>query len=1196
MHLKSLEMSGFKSFADKTKLGFEPGMTAIVGPNGCGKSNVSDAIRWVLGEQSAKALRGAKMQDCIFNGTQNRKPMSMAEVSITFTDCEKVLNTDFHEVTITRRVFRSGEGQYFINKTACRLKDVQRLFMDTGIGTSSYSFMAQGRIDQILSARPEDRRSIFEEASGITKFKSDKKEALRKLDHTEANLIRLADVIREVKRQIGSLQRQAGKAQRYKSLKQKMREYDLFAAQCRLKDFEQKRVTLQSQFDALSAQVRQLHETVDAAEHQNTEKREAIMSMEQSISKAVETALQAQSRLDRTQDMIRMNRQRVSEYQQLADRDTREVDELNRQLEQRKHNLSEVNENLATYSEQRDATQQALNQHQAQYDQHVEAMTLTRRNVQHLRGEIMRLEAEASQIHNRLMQIDQQERSTIIQRERLTAEKQQYTKITEDFSQRLQAEQSETLNFKSQVEAHLQELKTLETQKSEVNQLIASMQHDRAELQSQRAAAEAKVELLSDTAESQEEFPGGARLLLADDNPLSIETQQILGPLVQMIETPDHLTRAVETALRASLDAIVVDQPSSAIHIIKQIALESQGAARLLPSDIIHKALPPIPANMQSLASLIGASNDACRGLIDHLLGNTLFFDSMHDLPDIAPANFSIVTGDGIIIHPDGSCEYWMPEPGSSNPLRRKQAVDAATQTIASINSRIEEIDSKLSSLRDQTHSIDQKLADQRLATDNIRQQAAQKEGELQMVAREAKSATQRLETVTWELDELNGKGNVWEQDKLDLTQKEKATAEARSTAAEESRQANRELENLESKLNELQTQLTERRVAFSSVNQRVEQMKHQHESISSRIEEIELALSGRQDGITTYSQNIEKLTNSINEATEQLATLEEAVSSANDEAQRLRNVRAEMSKTLADAERLLTRSRQELESEQEKKSATDVQLTEIRMRKQNLCDRISADYQLGLHEIMEAPEPEWDNEPLQLDQIETYVAEYRTKLDAMGPVNLVAIEEYQEHEERYTFLSQQEADLQKAKQQLTEMIHKINETTSEMFKDTFEQANANFEKMFASLFNGGSAKLVLVNEEDVLECGIEIIARPPGKRLQNITLLSGGERTLTAVALLFSIYQIKPSPFCMLDELDAPLDDTNIGRFTDVLRQFLEHSQFVVITHNRQSIAVSDVIYGVTMPERGVSRIMSMKFRDDHGGLLTDEAAEERS
>jgi len=529
-------------------------MTAIVGPNGCGKSNVSDAIRWVLGEQSAKALRGAKMEDCIFNGTQTRKPLGMAEVNITFTNCENTLPTEFHEVTITRRVFRSGEGQYFINKTPCRLKDIQRLFMDTGVGTSSYSFMAQGRIDQILSARPEDRREIFEEASGITKYKSDKREALRKLEHTEANLLRLADVIREVKRQIGSLQRQAGKAQRYKSLREEMRTLDLFAAQSRLKDFEKSRLARETELNSLTEQIRTAHEEVQAADEQNIERRETILNMEREIATVMEAGVHAQSKLDRTQDMIRINTQRIEEYRSLAERDTRELDELNRQLEDRTTMLADLEEKLAAMKVQREEAKLALDECSAAYDSHRRQIDTARQRVQHLRDDSINMEAQASRLHNQLMQIETQERTTLIQRERLTAEKHQITASAEDYRKRTEILKQSLEMLQGGVEEVAERGREIDRRRQETQSAIREAQQHRSSLQSSVAARQATLDLLSDADEVQGDFPGGSRMLLDPANPLQADVAAIKGALAQYISAPESCTRALETALRAILE------------------------------------------------------------------------------------------------------------------------------------------------------------------------------------------------------------------------------------------------------------------------------------------------------------------------------------------------------------------------------------------------------------------------------------------------------------------------------------------------------------------------------------------------------------------------------------------------------------------------------------------------------------------
>ena len=1193
MHLKSIEMTGFKSFADKTKLAFEPGMTSIVGPNGCGKSNVSDAIRWVLGEQSAKALRGTKMEDCIFNGTQNRKPLGMAEVSITFTNCENVLQTDFHEVTITRRVFRSGEGQYFLNKTPCRLKDIQRLFMDTGVGTSSYSFMAQGRIDQILSARPEDRRSIFEEASGITKYKADKTEALRKLAHTEANLLRLADVIREVKRQIGSLQRQAGKARRYKDIKDEMRMLDLYAARCRLRELDRQRTELENRTTSLADQTKFLHETIEQAEVQLHTKREHIYQIERDIASAMESMMQARSRLERTQDQIQMNQQRIAEYKVLAERDTREVDELDRQLQQRKETLAKLKSELPGLEEQRNTAKTELDRTTEQFDSHRQEIDSLRRRVQQLREETVSLESKASRVHNELMQIDNQERNTIIQRERLTAEKQQFTEVCATFRERITEQQSQRDALQEKVNAAGNQMEQRDNERKDVSTLLAETQQQRAQIQSEMAGMDARLEMLTDIDEVKHDFPGGTQLLLDSDNPLQIDSEAILGPLMNHFSVPEACTHAVETALRSVLDVVVIRDTDMAQSLLDQIRQTDQGATRLLPLDAPPATnLPPPPQGMRTLLSEINPTNEATQRLLQNMIGHVLLVDSIDTNTRALAGDWSLVTPDGVMLHSSGMLELHRNESGESNPLRRRQAMDDATQKKSDLQQKLQACDATIAQLTQKQRTLDQAITEARQQLDTARRDFAQMEGEIQVVQREAKTAEQRLETVTWELEELLKTGSRWDEDKARLKQSQQEIRRARDKASAEMQEANQKLQRLESHYSDLQVQVTERRVAFSTAEQRLLQSQAQQDNITQRMQEIENTLAGRQEGIQSYHANQQDLEKAVNDALSHITEMEAQVSAFDEKAQKAKTTRSEEAAKLTAEEQKLAGERQELEKRQAEKGTIDVEAAEVRMRRQNLCDRIYTDYHLALEDILTAPEPQWDEgqDPMDLESIETHVAELRTKLDGMGPVNLVAIEEYQEHEERYNFLSQQEADLLKAKEQLTEMIEKINETTSTMFQSTFEQANANFEKMFSQLFNGGSARLVLVNEEDVLECGIEIIARPPGKRLQNISLLSGGERTLTAVALLFAIYQIKPSPFCLLDELDAPLDDTNIGRFTEVLKQFLHQSQFVVITHNRRTISVSDIIYGVTMPEHGISRIMSMKFRNEKGGLVSEE------
>lgn len=1181
MYLKALEVIGFKSFANKTKLHFEPGMTCIVGPNGCGKSNVSDAIRWVLGEQSAKALRGGKMEDVIFNGTETQKALGMAEASVTFANCEGTLKTEYHEVTITRRVFRSGEGQYFINKTPCRLKDVQRLFMDTGIGTTSYSFMEQGRIDRVLSSRPEDRRTIFEEASGITKFKSDKKEAIRKLEQTEANLLRLSDVIREVKRQIGSLQRQAGKARRYKSLKDELRKLDIFATRERLRTSDSNIHDLESKMSKMNGEILAASRELEELEHKNAEMRDRLLHIEQEIGEKREHRVEAQNRLDHTHELIKVSRQRIDEYKGYSDRDTRQVEEINSKLAESREALSESTTAIQEAKTEKASAGEKLKVCNDTFEKHKQQLDSTRENIQKLRDESIQLESTTSRLRNHLIEIESKERSTMLQRERLSAEKAQLNRVSSDFDGRKTETDKHLKKMLEEVSKYESALAELETQKSETAKRISELQHICSGLQSEIAATKAQLEIIAESNEANDDLPAGARLLLDETNPAGIDTGKILGSLASHLDVEQEYETALEASLRPWLDAIVISDSASAIDILKKLESEMKGSARLLSLEEVP--FPASGANEKPEALLVNhvKCSDTASPVIKRLIGNVIVVESLDAVPSPVPQNSVYVTRSGALIRGDGLAEFWMPDANTSNPLSRKHNAAETLEKQKRLTSNIEEQKKLLDEMNRQAVRLDASIVDARKILDNSRRTAAQKEGELQMVVREAEEARKRMDTVSFELENLACQGQSGDEEKKKLAREIDDTTKQRERISADIDSQTRELRKLEDRNYELQKDVSDHHVLFSSATQKLETRQAQLNSITLRIKELEQALEGRSAGIDSYTNRIKDLAGQVKNAESQLSALQEAVNANALETETLHKARTEQIEILKETEALLASKRDGLELLREKKSELDIRCTETKMRYQNQIERITSEYSVTLEQVMEEPDPEWENQPLSLETIETNVAELRTKLEAMGPVNLVAIEEYNELEERYAFLVEQEQDLINSKQQLMDMIRKINRTTSEMFRTTFEQINQNFLEMYKKLFDGGSAKLVLVNEEDVLDCGIEIIARPPGKKLQNVSLLSGGERTLTAVALLFAIYMIKPSPFCLLDELDAALDDSNIGRFAKVLQDFLAQSQFLIITHNQHTISAASVIYGVTMPTRGISEIVSMKFRN---------------
>ena len=827
MYLKQLDVIGFKSFADKTRLTFDPGLIAIVGPNGCGKSNVSDAIRWVLGEQRPTALRCSKLVDVVFNGTDTRKPLGLAEVTITFADCEKELGTEYHEVTITRRVYRDGSGEYFLNKQACRLKDIQHLLMGTGIGTSSYSVMAQGQIDAILSSKPEDRRAVFEEASGITKFKADRKEALRKIEQTEQNLLREADVLREMKRQIASLQRQVGKAQKYKELRDELKGLDIYVSRNRIHGFDEELEQNALNRQEIEKAINEATETVVEAEQRQQALHGEIHELEERLQTLASQQAAADSAYTRANEVINVNQQRIAEYKEFAARDERDIADTKAQIE---------------------------------------------------------------------------------------------------------------------------------------------------ELALQAESLEQKTKLLTDS-------------------------------------------------LAATRDALA-------------------------------------------------AAEEA-------------------------------------------------------------------------FNQSQSEIDAKRAAVNERRHEV----ANAKLAGHLVDDAKVDVAGKIE----------------TWP------KGT------------EVSTSDRREILMAEIQSAEDEIRQLELGNMTLSQQFTERRIAVSQMEQELSFVGEQRSVAERRRDDLQRSIEGRLNGIRSYQDSIQRLTDESAELTGSLEDLRGAAADCRAAMDVEREKRGELMAKISEADRLVAEKRTGLDQARDFRGKLEVQAAECTMRRQNVYEHLQDEYGLFADAVMREPDPEWKGGVVPpMDECEAKVQKLQAQIAELGPVNMVAIDECRELEERYAKEKAQEEDLIAAKAQLMDLINNLNLTSGDMFKKTFEQANKNFQTMFTKLFGGGEARLVLLeNQEDPLECGIDIIARPPGKRPQSVTLLSGGERTMTAVALLFSIFMIKPAPFCMLDELDAALDDANIGRFVDQLKEFLKSSQFLIITHNQHTIAGSDLVYGVSQQEKGVSRVISMKLSD---------------
>ena len=1183
MYLKQIEITGFKSFADKTRLQFEPGMIAIVGPNGCGKSNVSDAIRWVLGEQRPTALRCAKMPDVVFSGTDSRKPMGMAEVAITFSGCEGVLDCEFDEVTVSRRVFRSGEGQYFINKNLCRLKDVQRLFMGTGIGTTSYSVMAQGQIDVVLSSRPEDRRTIFEEAAGITKFKADRKEALRKIEQTEANLLRLADVIREVKRQIGSLQRQAGKARKYKVLRDELRGLDIFLTRQRLAALDVRIRELDVSLHDLTDRMLSQQQSVAESEADSTRIHELIHETEQRVAALAEQAAQADNRYLRAQEVIKVNEQRIVEYRSWAERDNREISETQQQIEQVRLQLEALEQKRLLMKQAVETERDKMSEAQARFDEHKGKIDQARNALQEGRRQSVECERRVAQIQQTMAAMEERQREALLKRERLASESSQVDEHLASLETTCDEVKARLDSHGDEAERLRERLDTLEDERETATVEARALQDETSRMRSEAAAKRAQIDLLCDRNESSEDFADGARQLLDPADPLDLGAKAVLGPLADKFNAPSNLRLALEAALRSWLDAVVVrDSAVMRQALALLLAQGQQAAARLVPADLAAEESTAPPEGLTRLLDHVRVTSDF-ESSARRLLGSVFLAETLADVPAELPAGCSVVTRAGAMIHANGCAEVWMPDSQVSSPLSRHMLVADTNEQLADLDKKISACSQRLEQLNARGGELALSINQTRQDLDNSRRQAAQAEGEYQSLKRDVERVAIRRVKIAEDLNVLSAQTCGEDESRAALVSELTGLNSRRNQLLEQIADNSALLQELEGVFNALSHELTERRIQFSSVTQQIEHTDAQREAVLVRIGELERTLQGRSRGVMSYDESIARLKTEIETLQDKLEPMRAEAAELHERIAATRRERDVLQRDLAKSDAKLAEHRHVLDAARDDKGQAEVELAESRMRRQSRLDHVYNEYGLSPEELIACADPAWaDGTPPPLTEIERKVASLSTEIQELGPVNLVAIEEYKELEERYAFLKAQEDDLLKSKEQILDLISMINKKSGELFQSTFEQANANFELMFTKLFNGGQAKLVLLeNSEDPLECGIDIIARPPGKRPQSVTLLSGGERTMTAVSLLFAIFMIKPAPFCMLDELDAALDDSNIGRFVQTLKDFLQHSQFLIITHNQHTIAGSDIVYGVTQQEKGISKIVSMRLKE---------------
>jgi chromosome segregation protein len=1228
MYLQSLEIIGFKSFAAKTVLNFHRGVTAVVGPNGCGKSNVLDAIRWVLGEQSAKALRGGEMSDVIFSGTDSRPALGMAEVSMTFAECEKELGTEWNEVRITRRVYRDGKSEYFINKTACRLRDIHQLFMDTGVGRSAYSIMEQGKIDQILSNRPEDRRAIFEEAAGITKFKAQKKEALRKLEYTESNLVRVQDIIKEVKRQIGSLQRQAAKARRYQSIISDLRIFDTHISHKNYRHLSDELETLKNQLNQ-GEEARQIHEVeIAQQESELSDFRQRLQELEAEAGTIRDGMQTLRNRIFSAENRIGTNHERSSEASALIDRHRLDISQAEEKIRTQQEQIEQTDSLLEQMIETLRTHQETLDEHTARLGSVREDRIAAERELTTQGAELSNAEARLNSLRGEISAATGRRESGETRLHLLQNEIETASRSAAEISSNL-----EDLKRRSDA-AHL----ALEHAQAETASAMADHENAQQERQNteailntagkEAAGLESRLEVLRQLQEQGEGLDEGTQAVLKGlDNPDFFQSA-IKGTLAQHIQVEERLIPAIEAALGSALQAVIFKDPGVAESALATLSGKKLGRAAVIPASWISAkgeqapdSQTPLPFGVFGRASDCVKGDDDSSNLARHLLGEVLIVESLEAAFRLRSENpsFAFASLDGGFISHSGIIHGGQSgENAGQSTLQRKIRIAELEVSLTEAAARIESLAAARASAASAMDQATDRLKQAREAmqvaqietasTDNERRHAerqfADVEAKRASFQREAASIEEGLRGSLAQLSELEGR--IAE-----------ATCAIDSLRAARSESETR-IQVVREKESSASDALNEIRVRVATERQQQEGLHRQRGPMAARIIELNELLDARRLDISNYEGRIDSL------AAEN-ASLEISIgewrSELESEEARLSAVlaqRSEVSESAGAIESALRAARQQLANLQEQRSRIEVKAAQTEMRKENIRTHVSQRYQLDLEafepdtyalivalrersqrkpETAEGEQPAAEGgegleetqrpaiavpaegEGIPWDRIEELVAELTERIDSMGPVNMDAIQEYDELEQRYIFLEKQNADLVTSKAELLEVISKINHTTKTLFAETFEKIRENFQFMFTELFGGGRANLLLTDDSDPLESGIEIIAKPPGKQLQSVTLLSGGERTMTAVSLLFAIYMVKPSPFCVLDEMDAPLDESNITRFIKILDRFVGQSQFVTITHNKRTISRADLLYGVTMEEHGISKLVSVKF-----------------
>ncbi len=1190
INFKEIEICGFKSFADTTRISFDGGITAIVGPNGCGKSNVSDAIRWVLGEQSSKALRGKSMQDVIFAGTEKRKKLSYCEVTLVFDNTQKWFNIDLDEVSLTRKLYRSGESDYMINKKPCRLKDIRDLLYDSGIGKDGYSIIGQGRVDEIIQSKPEDRRAIFEEAAGIAKYKARKTETESRLVRVRDNLSRATDIITEVERRLGPLKRQSEDAKKYLEYRDQLKQMEIDAYVYQFDHAAQTKNEINVKLQGYRDNLNVLTNSLETEQAKYDKSLNEIDQLDKRSAELHNKLLADNINLEKKQGDSRLLNEQTRHLKEQIDRLTAQIDALNLDINQKsafvknatalcddeKKNLNKLHE------EAQDLSQKHLNL--------IDDLT---------KNETEKEENQRSLIDNlaKLTDIKANLSAYIAKRDTML----ENIKNDNEKLSTLQAEQANLAEVVKTLSTEVERLNSTKQSKDKsLNQISSQIESlaEQAESLSESIYA-IKTGISNDTnrknilANLQADFEGyqfAVKRLMQDSKSNSTLNNAIKGVVGNIISVDPKYSTAIEIALGGSIQNIVTKDENDAKTLINYLKQAHLGRATFLPiSAVKPRSISASDRQYLNTTGCLGVASELVkceavyRSVIDSLLGSTVVCDNLDNAVILAKRTgyaFRIVTLEGDLLSPQGSMSGGSKKSNDSSLLSKESEIKALEQNIANKTAELHGLEKEYQQVTERLESLKILNSNESASLQQINNEFFSKNASLEnnkaklaQIEEDVFTYQSQIKVATNIVEELNSQINSIDKVELDYAQTQAKVGEFNETNKNA-------YEELKSRRDEYQEALTSSRIKIASTEEKIKSLETNIESYTNDIntakQSIEKLNSDLLSQMRVYEEAI-NLNKSKNE-NEELENLKQEIEDLNTKISQFEDFKQTLMKELKDLDDKKTVLSGDIAKLNNKIYQEETRIQKVDIDIENMQERIYEEYELTYNDCAQIAHID---EEFDLKNVLININKVKNQINALGYVNINAIEEYKSEGARYEEMSSQVEDLRKAEEDAVNIIKDLSKEMLDKFNTEFEQIQANFTKVFKELFGGGNARLEILPSEDPLTAGIEIIAQPPGKNLSNITLLSGGEKTMTAIAILFAILKLKPMPFCFLDEIEAALDDANIERYAQYLKRFSDETQFIVITHRKPTMEVVDTLYGVTMEEKGVSKIVSVKLSD---------------